>query len=166
MGLEAEQLVSEPPSASSSPTRKLAICISAYLWLQFNIILYYLASSFIWAASHPTTYPSNPIIPSTYIDSSIHLSSLHPPTHTYTPTYPSFPSDTLIHLPSSHPPTIYTPSIHPAISTLQSIHCLLIQLQFPSIHHLHILPLTTQSAINSIKHLSIHTYICVSTYLF
>ena len=96
-----------------------------HIWLQFNIIFYYLASSFIWSASHPTTHPSNPIIPSTcrLIHPFIHPSFI--PSSSYTHIYPHLSIFSFRHpylSPSSHPPTIYTPSIHPAISTLQFIH--------------------------------------------
>ena len=95
----------------------------------------------------------------------MHPSSLHPPTHTYTPTYLSFPSDTFIYLPSViHPLSTLHQSTQPSPPSNPSTH-LLIQLQFPSIHHLHILPLTTQSAINSNICPYIHTYICTSTHL-
>lgn len=118
-GSEAEQLLSEPLQLLQVPQGSW---LSAYLHISgCSLILYYLASSFIWAASHPTTHPSNPIIPST-------CRSLHPsfiPSSSYPHIHPHLSIFSFRHpysSPSSHPPTIYTPSIHPAISTLQSIH--------------------------------------------
>ena len=97
------------------------------------------------------------------VDPSIHLSSLHPPTHTYTPTYPSFPSDTLIHLPPViHPPSTLHQSTQPSPPSNPSTR-LLIQLQFPSIHHLHILPNYPIS--HKLNQTLVHTYIHMCVYL-